>query len=63
LIDSEAKDNFVSKLITKKCDLQLTGKGPKTFQTFLCNEGVIYDTALAQVKITNTLGQMKVDAL
>ena len=46
LIDSEAEDNFVSKLVAKKCNLQLTGKGPKTFQTFPCNEDVIYNTAL-----------------
>ncbi|MAD86320.1 MAG: hypothetical protein CL912_25460 [Deltaproteobacteria bacterium] len=63
LIDSGAKDNFVSRLVAKECDLQLTGERPKTFQTLPRNEGIIYDTALAQVEITNTLGQTKVDAL
>ena len=56
-------DNFVSRLVAKECDLQLTGEGPKTFQTLPRSEGVIYDTALAQVEITDTLGQTKVDAL
>ena len=47
LINSEIEDNFVSKLIAKKYDLQFTGERPKIFQILPCSESVIYDTALA----------------